>query len=201
MDTGLALSSTPRKTIGKPMLRLSIPTPNAQFAPSKSNSSVANANANASTIANDQISNVAVIDDVNCPHIVQSNATHTNNKSNQSELEKLIKSERLAQSNKDRSDGSSGSSPLANGCEKMTPSLFDTTDLIVDEDIGEADNDNVIDDGSHADGDARLPSYTKFESDFRRRFDEMNATNRFDLRMKAGKSIQCNCQQHTLKTN
>lgn len=164
MDPGPALSSTPRKTIGKPILRLSIPTPNAQFAspkgrPSESSSTTFNVTqpTNRSTIANGQNDNR--VDNSNgCPH----DETNAENKNNQSEVEKLIRSERFAQPSKCRSDGASAS-PLANGFGKMSPQR--------DSDAADGD-----DNGS--------PSYKSFESDFRRRIDEMNAANRFEMRLK-----------------
>lgn len=164
MDPGPALSSTPRKTIGKPILRLSIPTPNAQFAspkgrPSEPSSTTFNVTqpTNRSTIANSQNDNK--VDNINgCPHA----ETNASNKNNQSEVEKLIRSERFAQPSKCRSDGASAG-PLANGFEKMSPQR----------DLHAADGD---DNGS--------PSYKSFESDFRRRIDEMNAANRFEMRLK-----------------
>lgn len=167
MDTGSALSSTPRKTIGKPMLRLSIPTPNAQFAspkgkPSEPSSSTFNVTPpnNRSTIVNGQINNT--VDKNNgCPH-AEMNAT---NKNNQSEVEKLIRSERSVQPSKCRSDGTSAS-PLANGFEKMSP---------------HRDSDAVDGDDSE---NTNAPSYKMFESEFRRRIDEMNAANRYEMRLK-----------------
>lgn len=163
MDSGPALSSTPRKTIVKPVLRLSIPTPNAQFTSSprsknESNSSMHNVSqtSNNSSSANDSVCSV-VDNSIDAE-------TPPTNKNNQSEVEKLIKSERFAQPNKCRSDGSS-TSPLANGFSKNTSQ----TDL----------------DASDAGDDAAcLPSYKSFESDFRRRIDEINAANRFDMRLK-----------------
>lgn len=163
MDSGPALSSTPRKTIVKPVLRLSIPTPNAQFTspPRSENESISSMHnvsqtSNNSSCANDSVCSVA-------ENSIGAETTPTN-KNNQSEVEKLIKSERFAQPNKFRSDGSS-TSPLANGFSKNTSH----TDL----------------DSSDAGDDAAcLPSYKSFESDFRRRIDEINAANRFDMRLK-----------------
>lgn len=167
MDSGAAaLSSTPRKSIVKPMLRLSIPTPNAQFTPTKhknESSSTASSAGNKSTIVDGQIS--SKVD--NCSH-ASPNPTNKNN--NQSEVEKLIRSERIAQPNMGRSDGTS-TSPLANG--------FDTSlsqhDLNITDDVDDGDDDD------HNNSNDCMPSYKSFESDFRRRIDEINAANRFDL--------------------
>lgn len=62
-----------------------------------------------------------------------------------------------------------------------------------------SDNDSDLDDddNEHKDADSAaasnmqslgLPSYSKFESDFKRRIDEMNANSRFDMQLK-GKSL------------
>lgn len=159
MDTGPALSSTPRKSIGKPMLRLSIPTPNAQFTSPKVKSEPSSSALNVNKSMN--VDNI--VD--NCPHI-DPNATNKNNASEV--VEKLIRSERLAQPNKCRSDGSSASPVQVNGFAKHSPHHEPDA---VDGDDNEHSN-------------ACLPSYKSFESDFRRRIDEINAANRFDMRLK-----------------
>lgn len=176
MDSGPSLSSTPRKSIGKPMLRLSIPTPNAQFTPTRNkreaSSSALNVT-NKSTIADGQISNI--VD--NCSH----DATNATNKNNQSEVQKLIRSERLAQPNKCRSDAStSDASPSASGFES---SSTQSQQELHAEDAND-DND---------DSNACMPSYKTFEHDIRRRIDEMNAANRFDMRLKGIIMISCCC--------
>lgn len=185
MDTGPILSSTPRKIIGKPMLRLSIPTPNTQFASTKiknneTNSSTSNASQssnNSSTLSSSDVKINSIVD--NYSH-AETNAT---NKNNQSEVEKLIRCERSAQPNKCRSDGMTAI-PLTSDIEKIS-SQIDSN--LIDDDNG----DDSDDDGNDNDNNStvRLPSYTKFESDFRRRIDEMNATNRFDMRLKGNNNL------------
>lgn len=157
MNSGTSLSSTPRKNVAKPTLRLSIPSPVSS--PQKSIEARTNG-----------------FGDAGCrsvtPNRRSSPSDLSMNKS--SELEKLIASERMSGiSNKFRSDGSSAQLSNMTKAESSVPSTASS------EFSNDTNNNPTL----------LTPSYSKFESDFRKRVEELNASSRFDMHLRGKKTF------------
>lgn len=162
LENGAALSSTPRKlALSKPGLRLSIPTPIQQqdISESQVKKIVNNCN-NANQLYNSPIKTNKNID-------LQSNNDNNQEQNKiKSEVEKIIKKERSTSSDKFRSDASNSAGHQhlkVNACDGDNVDNCDTNN----------NNNNVC-----------LPSYSKFESDFRKRVDEMSSPNKFDMHLR-----------------
>lgn len=150
MNLETALSSTPRKTVVKPILRLSIPPPQQQTV---------------HTLPSRKFSAANVANNLPTNNVIPSVASDAKG----SDVEKIVASERLSSPvSKFRSDaGSAGSNGSATKSLDQAP-LFE-----VDSDSNNNPN--------------ALPSYKAFESDFRKRIDELNAASRLDMNLRGKK--------------
>lgn len=119
-----------------------------------------------------------------------------NNKNHKSEVEKLIKGER----NVDKSSNDYCLNELQTDNDNASVESLPTPSVtIISEASTPADNDIIDMSGSSIieddlcscspNGLISLPTYPKFESDLRKRIDEMNSPNKFDMHVRGMRSI------------
>lgn len=197
-------ASSPRKcAIGKPSLRLSIPTvqqvfdAKAQSKQSDINNSISNASASASESASANV-NANVIPNSN-DSFVKRMVENCNNQSQCKSVPDKAKSNIEQKIN--RNDIKIIVDRIKNGVKSpidlenksylsISPGIPEDSDKhsdVSDENDSNPDvqNNNM---SSHI---LRLPSYSNFENDFRKKFDEMSTSSRLDLHMKGLSTFVC----------
>lgn len=174
-DNNIQLSSSPRKNaIGKPSLRLSIPKTHSTLEqpttemknPINNNSS----NDNNNKISQGNLAN----DEKNCTMNNVSNENHQ------------------IQNNDKLSNGISSTSNESIS-RMTTPQIVDENEAnVIDDSAIQIDNNQIELNNNNNNSQLHgLPSYAKFESDFRKRIDELSAKNCLDMQMN-GKTNQFN---------
>lgn len=161
-DNNIQLSSSPRKNaIGKPSLRLSIPKTHStleQPTTTTMKNPINSSNDNTNKISQENLAN----DEKNCTMNNVSNENH-----------QIQNSDKL--SNGISSTSNESISPQI--IEENEPNIIDDSAIQIDNNQIELNNNN---NNSQLHG---LPSYAKFESDFRKRIDELSAKNCLDMQM------------------